>query len=127
MSIDPSMDRRQFASGLAFGSTALVASTLTGLQAAIADDRPAEKRREDSDVEPPPEEPREPVVRPTEEALLLTCLTQRYPSEHFDEEALQGIYRDLRGDVARGRILSEFPLKNSDEPAFAFRAYRGPQ
>ena len=49
---------------------------------------------------------------------------QRYPSEHFGEAAIQGIFRDLRGDLARGRILSEFPLENSDEPCFEFRAFR---
>jgi hypothetical protein len=58
------------------------------------------------------------------EVLLLTYLERRYPSEHFDDQAMRGIFGDLRGDVARGRILSEFPLKNSDEPAFVFRAYR---
>lgn len=68
--------------------------------------------------------PNEPDERPTEEFLLLNCLLQRYPSEKFDEAAVRGIYRDLRGDVARGRILSAFPLKNSDEPSFVFRVYR---
>lgn len=117
------MDRRQFAGGLALGSSALIAAVLTGTHSVAADDPPTGKPPE----EPQPAERREPPVRPTEEALLLTCLTQRYPSENFDEESLQGIYRDLRGDVARGRILSEFPLLNSDEPGFVFSAFRAPE
>ena len=52
---------------------------------------------------------------------------RRYPSDHFDDKAVRGIFGDLRGDVARGRVLSEFPLKNSDEPAFVFQAYRSPE
>ncbi len=61
---------------------------------------------------------------PPAEVVLLTYLTRRHPSDHFDEASLPGIFRDIRGDVARGKQLSEFPLKNSDEPAFVFAAYR---
>jgi hypothetical protein len=107
------IDRRRFAESLAAGSSAfalLMGSSLSS----NADDKPA--------VEPK-EVPAAPA-RPSEEVLLLTCLMQRYPSEHFDEAAIQGIYRDLRGDLARGKILSEFPLENSDEPCFEFRAFR---
>ncbi len=107
------IDRRQFAESLAIGSGAIAA--LIGSSLSLnADDKPAEEAKEAPAVPP----------RPSEEVLLLTCLMQRYPSEHFGEAAIQGIFRDLRGDLARGRILSEFPLENSDEPCFEFRAFR---
>ena len=122
MSEQHRIDRRQFAGSLAAGSTAITA-TLISARANAADDPASNKPKE----EPKSGEMAAKPIRPSEEALLLTCLTQRYPNDHFDEATLQGIYRDLRGDVARGKILSEFPLKNSDEPAFVFRPYRGPQ
>jgi hypothetical protein len=116
------IDRRQFAGNLAAGSTA-VAAVLASRLAVTADDKPPVDPKD----EPKPAEAPERPLRPSEEALLLACLTQRYPNEHFDEAALQGIYRDLRGDLARGRVLSDFPLKNSDEPSFVFGPYRGPK
>lgn len=61
---------------------------------------------------------------PPPEVLLLTYLVRRYPNDHLDEAAIQGIFRDIRGDLARGRALAEFPLKNSDEPAFVYSVYR---
>ncbi len=104
------IDRRRFAESLVAGSGAITA--LIGLSSSLnADDKP-------------PADAKDAPARPSEEVLLLTCLMQRYPSEHFDEAAIQGIFRDLRGDLARGRILSEFPLQNSDEPCFEFRAFR---
>ena len=114
--------RRQFVESVAWGSS--VAGTLLGptLATAATETPPVEQKGEEKKEPPAPA-----VAPPSEEVLLLTVLTQRYPSEHFDEAALQGIYRDIRGDLARGRILSEFALKNSDEPAFVFRAHRGPR
>jgi hypothetical protein len=118
------IDRRHFAKQLVLGASGLGAA-MTPLAAASAAedksapdklDKPAEKKSEDSAAPP---------VLPSAEVLLLTYLTRRHPSEHFDEAAIQGIYRDIRGDVARGKQLSEFPLKNSDEPAFLFAAFRG--
>ena len=116
MSSDSSrIDRRQFTGALATASSAAL-SVLTASHVTAAADAPAAEPKEEK------EDPK-PAAPPPEELLLLTCLLQRYPSEHFDDVAIQGIYRDIRGDAARGRILSEFPLKNSDEP-FVFRAYR---
>jgi hypothetical protein len=78
---------------------------------------------------PAPKLPEDPAPVATEappppEVLLLTYLVRRYPNERLDEVAIQGIFRDIRGDVARGRALAEFPLRNSDEPAFVYSAYR---
>jgi hypothetical protein len=114
------IDRRHFAESLALGTSAIASLLPFALS---AEEKSAVEPKEDAKTVEVAEVP----VRPSEEVLLLTCLTQRYPSEHFDDAVLQGIYRDLRGDVARGRILSEFPLKNSDEPSYLFRVYRGSQ
>ena len=119
------IDRRQFAETLVAATSASVL-LLTSAQQGHADDKPAEElpaaeiqAEPKAELEPP--KPAEEPVYPAEEVLLLTCLIQRYPSKHFDDSALHGIHRDLRGDLARSRILSQFPLKNSDEPGFVFQ------
>ncbi len=59
---------------------------------------------------------------------MLEVLRQQYPHENLDkQEILQGIYNDLRGDLARSRRLSKFPLENTDEPAFRFSADVSPR
>jgi hypothetical protein len=83
-----------------------------------------------SDVPPAPKLPEDPAPiaaeahLPPPELLLMTYLVRQYPNDHFDDVAIQGIFRDIRGDIARGRALAEFPLRNSDEPAFVYSAYR---
>ena len=62
---------------------------------------------------------------PTAELLILSALMQMYPSEHYDEDAVRGIYGDIIGDLARGKQLRAFPLQNSDEPTMVFRVFRG--
>src|SRR4051812_34883712 len=109
MSTDHRMDRRQFASGLATGTGAFAAAHV--LPVCADEDRPQATAKESDKAK----QPEQPAAKPSPEVLLLTLLTQQYPSEHYDEQALQGIFRDLRGDLARGRMISEFPLKNSDE------------
>jgi hypothetical protein len=120
VSQQPQIDRRQFSGSLAAGSG--LALALVCRLAEATQEKAAVESKEETTPAPEPEAPR----RPADEALLLNWLIQRYPSDDYDEVALQGIYRDLRGDLARGRILSQFPLQNSDEPATIFRAYRGP-
>lgn len=115
MSEDSQIDRRRFAERLIAGTGCLT----VGFSAVPA---------VGEEVPPPPKLPTDadPSSDPPLELLLLTYLVRNYPSEKFDDAALQGIFRDIRGDVARGKVLSEFPLKNSDEPAFVFGAYRAP-
>lgn len=121
---DDRMDRRQFAGRLATvsGAVAVVASS----QRISADEEVPKVKP--NDVAKPKEaaEPEAEAEAPVE-VVLLTYLVRRYPSIHLDDEALRGIFGDIRGDVARGKVLSEFPLKNSDEPAFVFQAYRSPE
>ncbi len=130
MPIPERMDRRHFASQLALGATGLAAVITPCSGSASAEDKPADKQPDGKPMangEKKPVEAEAQPELPSAEVLLLTYLARRYPSDHFDEEALQGIYRDIRGDQARGQQLSEFALKNSDEPAFVFAAFHNQQ
>ena len=120
------IDRRHFAAQLAVGASALTAAMSPLAAVSAAEDKPIADKNEKGDkpAEKQPVEAEAPPELPPAEVLLLSYLTRRHPSDHFDEASLQGIFRDIRGDVARGKQLSEFPLKNSDEPAFVFVAYR---
>ena len=111
------VDRRQFGQQLARGAGFTVGMTAIPIVAVA--EAPA--------VPPAPKLPvdvGEDTKAPPPEVLLLSYLVRSYPSEHFDEPTVSGIFRDLRGDVARGQLLSQFPLTNADEPAFVFHAYR---
>jgi hypothetical protein len=135
------IDRRQFAASLGAGSSvvaAVLASTLELPANDVAQNKTLThqpKPAPSPENTPTPAVPAPPSAPPllSEESLLLNCLQQRYPSlqpripsEPNHDEALQGILRDLRGDLARSRMLSQIPLKNSDAPSFVFRAYRSP-
>ncbi len=127
MNDDSRIDRRRFNRQLAAGTSCLTAG-LAAASAVGAETPPAPALPEDPraarNEKPAPPDPASPETPPPE-VMLLTYLVRTYPSDHFDEPAVQGIFRDIRGDLARGQLLAEFPLMNSDEPAFAFRAYRG--
>ena len=105
-----SVNRRDFARTIA---AATAATAATSLEPASADDKPKKPSKPKAPPEPPPPA-----------ALLLETIRQRYPDKQLDDqEDLQGIYSELRGDLARSRRLSSFPLKNSDEPGFIFSAF----
>ena len=94
-------------------TAATAATAATSLEPASADDKPKKPSKPKAPPEPPPPA-----------ALLLETIRQRYPDKRLDDqEVLQGIYSELRGDLARSRRLSSFPLKNSDEPGFIFSAF----
>ena len=126
MSSPNRIDRRQFAAQLAVGASALTAATAPLAAASAAEDKPVVEKnpKDDKPAEKKPDDAAAPPELPSAEIVLLTYLTRRHPSDHYDEAAIQGIFRDIRGDVARGKQLSEFPLTNADEPAFVFAAYR---
>jgi len=108
------VNRRDFARTLA---AATAATAATALETHAQDKKPkktGEKPGEKPQPEPPPPA-----------ALLLETLRQRYPDARLDkQDVLQGIYNELRGDLARSRRLSSFPLENADEPGFLFAALR---
>ena len=105
-----SVNRRDFARTIA---AATAATAATSLEPASADDKPKKPSKPKAPPEPPPPA-----------ALLLETIRQRYPDKQLDDqEVLQGIYSELRGDLARSRRLCGFPLKNSDEPGFIFSAF----
>ena len=111
-----SVNRRDFARTIAVATAATAATAATSLEPASADDKPKKPSKPKAPPEPPPPA-----------ALLLETIRQRYPDKQLDDqEVLQGIYSELRGDLARSRRLSSFPLKNSDEPGFIFSAFRNP-
>jgi len=93
------LNRREFARVVTTGLTA--AAGFAGTEALATAD----------------EEPKKPVPLPV---LVLARITEEFPSDHYDDAAMEGILSDIRGDLARGRELSKFALKNSDEPAFIF-------
>jgi len=126
MSSPNRIDRRHFAAQLAVRASALTAAMAPLAATSAAENKPVADKNEKGDkpAEKKPDEGTAPPELPSAEVILLTYLTRRHPSDHYDEAAVQGIFRDIRGDVARGKQLSEFPLKNSDEPASVFTAYR---
>lgn len=95
------LDRRQFSRVLLAG----VSGTAVGVSAASS-----------AEPEQPPKAP------PPPEALLLAQIVSLCPGDHWDEAMLQDVLNDLRGDLARGRQLSAYPLSNSDEMALVLLA-----
>ena len=108
------VNRRDFARTLA---AATAATAATALETHAQDKKP--KTTEEKPEEKPQPEPPPPAV------LLLETIRQQYPDARLDkQDVLQGIYNELRGDLARSRRLSSFPLENADEPGFLFAALR---
>lgn len=66
-----------------------------------------------------PSDKRPPV--PTD--LILELIQHRYPHELTDEQRAE-IRREIEQFQTRSRLLSAFPLVNSDEPASVFSAWR---
>ena len=66
----------------------------------------------------------ESVEDPPEAAYVLGLILRRYADERLTDSIVSRIAGDVYGDLARSAILSSFPLSNSDEPAFVFRACR---
>lgn len=126
----PAVTRREFTLALA-GGAALAAdrSTTVGQEVAPKDagSKTPPQKKSAGDAGQTKEKPtdqteaREP---PPEAAYLLGLIMRRYPDERLDDTAVDGIVRDIYGDLARSRALSSFPLDNSDEPGFTFQAWR---
>lgn len=106
--LDRRMFARQFLGGL--GAASVMAGSLEG------DDKAPPSKEE---LKPDAEE-----RTPPAELLILSALIQNYPSDRYTDEIFRSIYREIVGDVARGKQLRAFPLQNSDEPACVFRVVR---
>ena len=96
----PNINRRDFSKGLAVG--AVGSALLTGRDA------------------PAQQQPNEPNA----DELLVRQIVHEHRDERITDEIVGEIQSDVRGNRSRGRRLSAFPLKNSDEPGFLFAAYR---
>ena len=122
--------RREFALALA-GGAALAADQATAVGQEVApkdagSNAPFEKKSA-GEVGQANEKPTDEVEArelPPEAAYILGLIMRRYSDERLDEAAVNGIVRDIYGDLARSRVLSSFPLDNSDEPGFTFSAWR---
>ena len=108
------IDRRKFAAVLAAGGLPVVASSLASNSA--AEEKSADQKASKKDDDPKPLAPAD---------LLLELVRQQYPDQRLDAASLAEIRQDLEGQFARSMLLSNFPLKNSDEPAFVQNAWRG--
>ena len=111
-----SVNRRDFAKRVAIGATLPLTATL-GTATAASDQKPRQAKK-------PQPEKKQLAKPPSQADLLLEVVKQRYPCKRLDDSVLSAIRNDLRGDMARSKVLSRFPLKNSDEPRFVFAAYR---
>lgn len=112
------INRRAFAQAVALGAAASVPLTSPAEDKAQKQQKPPKEAETTSESEDPAPE------APPEWSWALGLILQRYPDERLNEEATLSVINDIRGDLARGRVLSRFDLANSDEPAFAFRAWR---
>ncbi len=99
------MNRREFTSRIAGG--AAVPLLAGGATAAAAEPQKSETPRPPSHAD-----------------RLLELVRQQYPDKRLDEAAIAEIREELEAQVARSARLSAFPLRNADEPGFAFQAFR---
>jgi hypothetical protein len=100
------LNRREFAGRLASGAAAPLIAVGATDSAAGAGQKP--------DATTPPS----PVER------MLELIREQYPDPRLDDAGIAEIREELESQVARSKRLSAFPLANSDEPGFLFRAYR---
>jgi hypothetical protein len=93
-------NRRDFGKKLA----ALAAAPLAGSAAYAAD-----------------EPPKPPDARAATVQALMEIVKVRYGA-HLTEEQMKSVQRSLQRGLLTADRLKQFPLKNSDEPDFVFRA-----
>lgn len=110
-----SVNRREFAKRLAAGAA------VAPLAGCLSQDAVAGKQQEPQQPEQP-KPPADQQIPP--ERLLLEVVRKRYPDKRLTLDVLASIQNDIRGDLARSKVLSSFPLNNWDEPRFVFAAYR---
>ena len=105
------LDRRTFTHTL-LAASALAATGQAEVSAADKDKEASEKKPDEKPERIPPE------------ALYLQLVLQTYPHAKLDDDAIGEVQSDLEQQLRRSRVLSKFPLANSDDPAGGFRAFR---
>ncbi|MHC4877052.1 MAG: hypothetical protein ACYTGL_11185 [Planctomycetota bacterium] len=118
---DVTVTRRDFALGLAVLPALITAAAAQNERKPAPAPTPVPEDSTQTKAEEAEPESRE----VPEAAWLLGLILKRYPDERLDETAVRGILRDIQSDIRRSKPLSDFPLDNSDEPAFVFRPYAG--
>lgn len=115
------VNRREFAKRLTLGATAAV----VGTDALTLADEPQQARKQAEAVKPrdEPADADDDADHAVEDALL-EVVRRRYPDRRLQPGVLEAIRQEIRSDLRRGETLREFALKNSDEPAFVFSAFR---
>ena len=110
------ISRRQFAARVATAAAATAASAHE-VTADQSQDAPSPAGNEQPAVATTPREP-------TDAERIADVIRRRYPHDQLTPDVLDNIADDVRSDFVRSRILSASPLRNADEPAFNFAAWR---
>lgn len=110
-----SLHRRAFAQQLAV--SALAPAVVLPVAVAAADEPEAKESK--TNVEAP--EPEAPPVEPSQ--LVLQLIERQYPADLTGEQRAE-ILGQIERQLVRSRILSGLALKNGDEPAPSFSAWR---
>lgn len=113
------ISRREFTGSISSSIAGAVAVTVAGTNAVLAGGVPTAgaAQKESS----PPENPN-PATSTLD--LITQIAVQEYPSKNLDAAAIEEIRADVRSNLFRSKVLSSFPLVNSDEPGFIFSAWR---
>lgn len=56
--------------------------------------------------------------------LFTAIVRKHFPHPNLKGEMLEEVRSDIQQYLTRSKLLSDFPLKNSDEPGFVFAAWR---
>jgi hypothetical protein len=119
------LTRRQFAGTVASSSSLVL---VAAGQANDADPKAAQKTaagKEPADKESVDKAKQEQAEEKKSTLELITQIArQEFPHEKLDAQAIEEIRTDVAGNLMRSRVLSAFPLLNSDEPGFVFAAWR---
>ncbi len=122
-----SFNRREFGRHLALGTLAV--STMESVPAsATADEaKPAEANRPAVTAQKPsPDSSPGRETKPADDVtdLLVRIIAADYPDPRLTDNILDSIREEVDFDRYRGQVIREFPLENSDHPAYRFAAYR---
>ncbi len=128
---DPPLTRRRFTHHLALGTMAASVVGCSGTQDqqnTSSQDEPSAEPPQTAEqpADAPPEElPQEAKPEQLSADELIIRLVEQVETRNLTPEQREAILQEVRRQLRRSRILSVFPLKNDDAPAFVFRPFRG--